>query len=248
MYQIFQEEHKLYTENISYEEYSKKIFLPEGTCVSLVQYYDEIVEKVLKENFELKKCQNKHIWYGEWENNRRMVVHLYQFYSHEIRFGYNYDFIPILNNQDKFVYHRTDKAVDLDVMDLYLNHIAYGSEALNEMETFNIRRNYELPEYGTIEELDFAKTYIENVVRNNIEFMKCFYKNISSDEDTIRFLTHTIKAGNKFDKYRYIWTKAFLYAKLQDMDKAIITMREYMENIPENVIKKLESVNKMFSV
>lgn len=248
MQRLFHDSYKLYTENISEEEYNKRIFLPKGTVVSLVKYYDEIVEKILKEYFELKKCPNKHIWYGEWENHRRIVIQLYQFYSHEIRFGYNYDFIPRLTNQNKFVYHRTDKSVDLDVMDLYLNHISYDCEKLNEMETLNIRRNYTLPEFGTIEELDFAKTYIENVVRNNIEFVKCFYKNISTDEDIINFLTHTIEKGNRFEKYWYIWTKAFLYAKLQDMDKAIITMGEYYENIPENVIQKLEAVKKMFSV
>lgn len=246
MMRFFQEEHKLYTENISYEEYNNRFNSGNGISISLVPYYDEIVEKVLKENFELKKCSNKHIWYGEWENNRRMVVHLYYFYSHEIRFGYNYDFTPVLNNQNKFVYHRTDKSVDLNVMDLYLNHITYDCEHLNNMETHNIRRHYQLPEFGSTGELDFEKTYIENVVRNNIGFMKCFYKNISSDEDIIGFLNHTIEKGNMFQKYRYIWTKAFLYAKLQDMDRAIITMGEYRKNIPENVIKKLEAVKKQF--
>lgn len=248
MQRLFQEDHKLYTENISDEEYYKRIFSNNGTCVSLVQYYDEIVDKILKENFELNKCPNKHIWYGEWKNHRRIVIKLYQFYSHEIRFGYNYDFIPRLTNQNKFVYHRTDKSVDLDVMDQYLNHITYDCEKLNQMETLNIRRNYTLPEFGTIEELDFTKTYIENVVKNNIEFMQCFYKNISTDEDTINFLTHTIEKGNRFEKYWYIWTKAFLYAKLQDINMAIKTMGEYYENIPENVTEKLEAVKKMFSV
>ena len=42
---------------------------------------DDIAEKVLTEDFTLKKCPGKHIWYGEWENHRRIVIKLYKFYS-----------------------------------------------------------------------------------------------------------------------------------------------------------------------
>ena len=73
--------------------------------------------------------------------------------------------------------------------------------------------------------------------------MKCCYTYISYREK-FRLL---IEKGNRFEKYWYIWTKAFLYAKLQDMDMAIKTMGEYYKNIPENVIEKLEAVKKMFS-
>ncbi len=65
------------------------------------------------------------------------------------------------------------------------------------------------------------------------------------------FLEHTIQNGNMFNKYRYIGTKAFLYAKLHKMDEAIETMHRYYSSlykkseIPQNVIQKLEKVNDM---
>lgn len=249
MQQLFVNHYKIYTENISDEEYAKKILYCEPS-ESLVKYYDDIMWNVLKDYFDLKKCPNKHIWYGEWKNHRRIVIELYKFYSYEIRFGYNYDFIPVLNKQDKFVYHRTDKSVDLDVMDLYFNHICYESDNLTHLESFNIRRNYELPQYAGIAELDFTTKYIENVIRTNIEFMKDFYEKYRTEEDIIQFLSHTIKTGNVFQKYRYIWTKAFLYAKLQNIDNAIVTMREYYDYvngvIPDRVIEKLKSVEEIF--
>ncbi|MBQ4522126.1 MAG: hypothetical protein IJA10_04140 [Lachnospiraceae bacterium] len=121
---------------------------------------------------------------------------------------------------------------------------------MTHWESYNVRRKYELPASAGAKELDFAKEYIENVIRTNIAFMKEFYEAYKSDEDMIRFLDHTIQKGNIFQKYRYIWTKAFLYAKLQDMHKAIITMGDYYEHrnreIPTMVIEKLETVKEMF--
>lgn len=241
--------HIIYTEKVSDAEYEKKILFC-NPSESLVPYYDEIAGKVFAEHFDVVKCPNKHIWYGEWNNHRRMVIKLHMFYSYEVRFGYNYDFIPILNNQNKFVYHRTGKSVDLDVMDLYYNHISYIPDNMTHWESYNVRRKYELPASAGAKELDFAKEYIEDVIRTNITFMKEFYEAYKSDEDIIRFLDHTIQKGNIFQKYRYIWAKAFLYAKLQDMNKAIMTMGDYYEHrnseIPPMVIEKLEAVKEMF--
>ncbi|MBQ3514739.1 MAG: hypothetical protein IJA32_13265 [Lachnospiraceae bacterium] len=250
MQQLFMNNnHIIYTEKVSDEEYAKKILY----CVpseSLIPYYDDIAEAVLTEHFDVVKCPNKHIWHGEWNNHRRMVIKLHMFYSYEIRFGYNYDFIPILNRKNKFVYHRTEKSVDLDVMDVYFNHISYIPDNMTNLESFNVRRKYQLPTNAGVQELDFAKQYIENVIRTNITFMKEFYENYESDEDMIHFLEHTIQKGNIFQKYRYIWTKAFLYAKLQDMDKAMLTMGEYYQHgnqeIPGMVIEKLNAVKEMF--
>ena len=80
--------------------------------------------------------------------------------------------------------------------------------------------------------------------------MKEFYEKYKLDEDIIQFLDHTIQTGNRFYSHQYIWTKAFLYAKLQDIDKAMMAMGDYYEHrkrvIPPMVIEKLESVKKMF--
>lgn len=244
---LFQEDMNIvYTDRVSDAEYERKIMY--GQPIEyIVKYYDDIAEKVLTEDFTLKKCPGKHIWYGEWENHRRIVIKLYKFYSYEVRFGYNYDFIPRLNGRDKFVYYRTDKSVDLDVMDYYFNHITYEPEHLTHMESFHIRRKYELPDSASGLDLDFAKKYIEDIIRTNISFMKEFFKRYESDLDILGFLDYTIKYGNHFERYWYIWTKSFLYAKLHRMDEAIETMRCYYDRteIPEKVIERLERVNAM---
>ena len=172
-------DHIIYTEKVSDAEYAKKIRYGEPG-ESLVKYYDDIAGAVLAEYFDVNKCPNKHIWYGEWIDHRRIVIELHLFYSYEVRFGYNYDFIPILNKQNKFVYHRTDKSVALDVMDLYFNHISYKPEHMTLLESFNVRRKYELPKFGGVQELEFTKRYMEDVIRTNITFMKEFYENYKS--------------------------------------------------------------------
>lgn len=90
---------------------------------NLVKYYDDITEEILTKYFMVKNAP-------------------------ESISGYNYDFIPILNKQDKFIYHRTEKAVDLDVKDFYIKHINYEPDNLTHMESFHIRRKYELPVFG----------------------------------------------------------------------------------------------------
>ncbi len=250
MQQLFENNnHIIFTQMVSDKEYCQRILRSEPT-ENLVKYYDDITEKILKEYFDVKKCPNKHIWFGEWHDHRRMAIKLHQFYSHEVRFGYNYDFIPILNSQDKFVYHRTDKAVNLDVMDLYFNHISYQPDKMTYSESFHVRRKYELPQYGGEEELDFAKKYIEDVIRTNIIFMQEFYGTYQTDEHVIEYLNSYTKLNDSCHVYQYIWTKAFLYAKLQDMDKAISAMGDYYEHrnreIPERVMEKLEAVKEMF--
>ncbi|MCM1160918.1 MAG: hypothetical protein NC412_06815 [Roseburia sp.] len=243
----------VYTARVSDEEYTKKImgFGIESPDENLVKYYDDITEEILTKYFMVKKCPGKHIWYGEWENHRRIVIKLYCFYSYEVIFGYNYDFIPILNKQDKFIYHRTEKAVDLDVKDFYINHINYEPDNLTHMESFHIRRKYELPVFGCRQELDFAKKYIGDCVRTNIPFMQDFFEKYKTDWDVIAFLDYIIQNGSHFESYRYIWTKAFLYARLQEMEKAMETMDFYYKayykgrEIPEKVIQKLKDVYEM---
>lgn len=243
----------VYTAGVSDEEYTKKIMGlgNESYDENLVKYYDDIAEEILTRYFTVKKCPGKHIWYGEWENHRRIVIKLRQFYSYEVVFGYNYDFIPILNRQDKFIYHRTEKSVDLDVKDFYMNHIHYDSDNLTHLESFHIRRKYELPVYGCREELDFAKKYIGDCVRTNIPFMQDFFARYESDGDVISFLDYIIHNGNYFERYRYIWTKAFLYARFHEMERAMETMDYYYKelykerDIPQKVIEKLENVNAM---
>lgn len=247
--QLFINSHKIYTDCFSKEE-RRHVLHGGEPSESIIKCYDEIAEKVLKEDFNLKKCPNKHIWFGEWDNHRRIVVKLHEFYFHEFIFGYNYDFIPRLNNQGRFVYHRTEKSADIDVKDLFFNHIYYNPNLMTTSESYDLRLEYELIQWANIYSFDLAKKYIECVMRNNVEFMKDFYIRYITDEDVIKFLDHTIKKGNRFQKYYYMWTKAFLYAKLQDMDKAVMSMNDYYgdnKEVPQKVLDKLKSVQEMFS-
>ncbi len=252
MSRLFFNDYTPYTENVSHHEYMTRLCPGDD---SLVKYYDDIVGDVLSEHFNLKKCPNKHIWYSEWENHRRMVVKLQFFYTHEIWFGYNYDFIPVLNRQDKFEYHRTDKSVDLDVVDMYLYHISYDYENLTHSETFDIRRKYYLPDWGSVNDTEFSKEYIRNVVKSNIPFMLDFYEKYRSDRDVIDFLNRKASVETPRNDSGFDWTKAFLYARLQDMDSAVKAMDKYLnrwsseDSVKEpspKIITKLEAARDLF--
>ena len=80
-------------------------------------------------------------------------------------------------------------------------------------------------------------------------FIKDFYARYKADEEIIQFLNHTINKGNIFEKYWYMWTKAFIYARYHDMDNAFASMRQYYDHrqgvIPKKVIEKLEAVDNL---
>ena len=121
-------------EEISLDDH-KTIFMIDAN-ESVIKYYDDIVSDVLGQYFRLKKCENKHMWFGEWENYRRIVIELWvtkgAFYH--VHWGYNYDFVAKLNRQDRFVYARTDKEVRCDAHDSF---DAFGGSMEEHIEFMN---------------------------------------------------------------------------------------------------------------
>ena len=73
----------VYTAGVSDEEYTKKIWgLGSTSYENLVKYYDDIAREILTGYFRVKKCPGNHIWYGKWENHRRIVIKLHKFIYH----------------------------------------------------------------------------------------------------------------------------------------------------------------------
>lgn len=228
-------------EEISLDDH-KTIFMIDAN-ESVIKYYDDIVSDVLGQYFRLKKCENKHMWFGEWENHRRIVIELWAakgvFYH--VHWGYNYDFVARLNRQDKFVYARTDKAVRCDVHDSYENHIAYDDKNLGIWESYDIWRKYELPSYAS--DVEFAKKYIRQTFSNNIPFMLEWYETHINDDAVIDYIEEQM---SDVCLWNWDFTLAFLYARRHQMDKSIATLKKrYFTGdyeIPEKVIDKLKTV------
>jgi len=94
-----------------------------GDFIKSECYIDYITER-LAEEFCLKYNEKKKCWYSEWNNNQRFVVELKSTkgINKILRWGYNYDYIPTLNNQNKLVWHRTDNSIKIHVEDGYYYH------------------------------------------------------------------------------------------------------------------------------
>lgn len=223
-------------------------FVMASSAESLVKYYDDITESVLKQEFPFKKCPKKHIWYGEWENHRRPVIKLQQLHCYQVLFGYNYDFIPAFTLDDKISYFRTDKSVDVQIRDYYYYHILDECNNLAPKETYLFKKRYELTVYGCCEDMEKVFSYLKDVIQTNIPLIKDFFNIYRDDRDVLTFIDYAIENGTSFRIYPEIWAKAFLLAKLHEMDQAKKTLQSMYDRInsgviPPKVMAHLEKVN-----
>lgn len=212
----------------------------------ITKYIDDIVSEALSGVFDLKKCPKGRYWYGEWVNHRRMVVNVYSSKGvlYPLRWGYNYDYIPWLNNQDKFVYRRTEKSVGCDVDDSFYEYVHYDSKNMSNIETMHIREKYCLPIYA--KDIELAKKYMGTIVKRNIPFMLDWYERTKTDEAVLAELDEKIAfySHAPYITRNYYWTKAFILAHYNKLDQAIEAMEKYYDGytIPEKVLDKLKAV------
>lgn len=230
---------------LSYDEYHSYFFATDA-YTSVRPYFGEVVSRALADDFDLKYYEKERYWYSEWDNHCRKVIYIFATKGtlYPIKWGYNYDFIPQLNNQDKFVYHRTEKAFWADISDFFYNHVHYDPDTMSRMETLQIRTKYCLP--NDTNNIEIAREYVYDVVKRNIPFMKEWFSRVQTIENVIDELDRQIARPSALGHRNSLYTKAFLLAKLHRMDEAIETMQlRYDGKTPEKVLKKLYQVNEM---
>lgn len=213
----------------------------------LVKYFNDGVTKALSEYFDVKCCEKGHDWLTPWEGHQRKAFDLYapKGYLYIIRWGYNYDFIPTRKNGEKFIYHRTEKAVALHISDSFYFHVDYDPDKMSHSETLAIREKYCLSsynfEYMNITDAASAYEYVQEITRRNIPFMLEFFDRIRTIDDAVAEIDRQLEylAGGPNGRLHY--NKAFLLAYRQEMDKAINSLKNLYENgIPECLMARLE--------
>lgn len=232
----------------------------------------EIVCDTLRENFDVKTCDNGYYWFSPWENHRRKVFRLYVLkgYSAPIFWGYNYDFVPwessVLSvnrtlsalNCGELKYFRTEKSVRIDYKGEifpYIDYDFWGSNDKDIEKNFYLRKKYFLHTVDNYsDELkDIIENNIKEIVRRNMPFMLDWFEKNDTYEEIIAGLDKSIEkceavGGLDFGDY---WLRGFLYAKLHNMDKAIADIEKFYSlcdspiAVPEKVIKKLHEVDKL---
>lgn len=234
---------------ISKELYRK--YLSIAGEIYLHKYFEEVVGKALEGEFDFKYFDRGRWWYSEWEGHQRKVMTVHPWYGlYEIRWGYNYDFIPSWNQQETFNWHRTEKAFCLHVKDSWRGHVEDQTKSIsgwgkNDILYMNPRRcpmyRYELPANTT--NLNFALEFMEDVVKKNIPFMKEWFGRVKALEDALPELDRQIETEGKNSTWYWdaYYVKAFLYAKMQEMDAAIAMMQKRFPygEIPRKVMDKL---------
>lgn len=224
---------------LSQDEYNKLFGI--GANEVIIKYFDEAMSKALLGTFQLKQAEKGHWWYGEWENHRRMVISLFaaKGLTYTIEWGYNYDFIPKLNRQDKFVWSRTEKSFDHHAWDNYYFHVKEDMKSMSEQERVQTYNKYTLPTYTS--NLESALAYIDGVIKRNIPFMTEWFDRVQTTDDVIAELDRHLGTNDYRDHYRH-WTKAFLLARQNRLDEAIAAMQNNYPNreIAQKVLDKLQ--------
>ncbi len=213
------------------------------------EYYERYITRRLAEEFDMKYIEKRKRWCTEWKNNRRFVVELEgcgtAFHSF-LRWGFNYDFIPDINNAKKLVWHRTDNSVKIQVDDSWHRHVEHTKDkewGFTEEELHNPEKcmffRFEIPNYTS--DIEFALKYIYGVVEQNILFMKSWLDGQKTIDDAIQLLIKRIGEDPVWVVRYEQHVLAFLYAKNQNLETAMSTMmKRYDGNeIPRVIVKNL---------
>lgn len=235
-------------------EYTRKEYVKyfsDGETFFITKYFGEAVSKALSGTFDMKYCEKGRWWYSDWENHQRMVITLYALKGTKylIIWGYNYDFIPQLTNQDKIIWHRTEKSFHLDIADAFYNHVTFPGDpqtmGYNEFlnAKYDFHNQYEIPAWTN--NLEFALQYIDMLVRRNIPFMLDWFDRVKTIEDAIAELNRQIAVPSSYGHFNEYYTKAFLLARLNHMDEAIEAMekRYAVGYINPKILEKLNQTS-----
>lgn len=128
--------------------------------------------------------------------------------TYPILWGYNYDFIPKLNNKQKLVWHRTEKSFHMDIKDSYYSYVSFPQKAEQAKEDYlNPERDYRYYELSMwTSNIEFALRYIDDVVKKNIPFMIDWYQCVQTIEDVSDELDKQVAMPSPYNhrnKYLY---------------------------------------------
>ncbi|MCM1023560.1 MAG: hypothetical protein NC395_05830 [Prevotella sp.] len=216
----------------------------------LTPYFRDGVTKILSEHFDVKCCEKGYCWFTPWEGHQRKAFCLHSGggIRYTLNWGYNYDFIPERKNSGKFVYHRTEKAVAVNVADNFFNHVDYDPKRMSHNETFKIREKYCLSlynfEYFNIKDVNSAYEYVQEKTRLNIPFMLDFFGRVRTVDDAVEYLDREIaKFDTLFGTINMRYTKAFLHAYLKQPGKAEEALGKIYENgVPNDIAERIKKV------
>ena len=242
-------------EILSQEEYKNKFLYGEEYIKR--EFYDEYISRRLLEEFGMKYSEKTKKWYSEWSDHQRFVVELYHPRGNHIylRWGYNYDFVPDINSKNKLIWHRTESSIKIHIDDAWYNHIEHDREqgcGFSEKEFYNPEKcavfQYEIPTYTS--DMGFALEYIESVIDKNIPLIREWINNVKTIDDAINVLNQRIMDASFLYVPYMCRIRAFLYAKNNDIDNAIESIKQGYGNseIPQVIIDKLDQIAKNFHV
>lgn len=125
------------------------------------------------------------------------------------------------------------------------NHI-YLRWGYTKEEFYNPRKctsfQYQIPTYTS--DIEFALEYIKNVIDKNIPLIREWINNVQTVDDAITVLNQRIVTLPHIYVPYMCHIRAFLYAKNNDIDNAIESIKQGYENseIPQVIIDKLVQI------
>ncbi len=235
---------------LSEKEYKSKFLVHAEEYVKR-EYYSDYITQRLAEEFGMSYNEKTKRWCSGWNNHQRFVLELYYPKGTHVilQWGYNYDFIPDINNKDKLVWHRTESSVKIHLTDAWYNHIDYTGDkewGFSEREFYNPQKcptfRYEIPIYTS--DMDFALKYIKTVIEKNILFMKEWLDRVKTIDDAIEVLNQRVLGDDIFHIPRMHYVSSFLYAKNRNILDAMSALKQYYgeREIPQIIIDKLNLI------
>ena len=211
-------------EILSQEEYKDKFL--HGDEYIKRELYDEYISRRLSEEFGLKYNEKIKKWHSEWSANRRFVVELCYPRGNHI-------YLNIVSIDEHAWYNYIEDEREQDC--------GYTKE-----EFYNPRKctsfQYQIPTYTS--DIEFALEYIKNVIDKNIPLIREWINNVQTVDDAITVLNQRIVTLPHIYVPYMCHIRAFLYAKNNDIDNAIESIKQGYENseIPQVIIDKLVQI------
>ena len=144
------------------------------------------------------------------------------------------------------IYDYSDRSIKLERKKKYGSYIYKESAPLTKEEFYNPRKctsfQYQIPTYTS--DIEFALEYIKNVIDKNIPLIRELINNVQTVDDAITVLNQRIVTLPHIYVPYMCHIRAFLYAKNNDIDNAIESIKQGYENseIPQVIIDKLVQI------
>ena len=207
---------------------------------------DHVLSPLFEKHLGLKYLGG-YIWASDFENHRRKVVRIFLINSSygTLQWGWNFDFVPHLSGK-KITYHRTDKAVTLNMWELSKDFGAGLKDKPNYHKTV-------LSDRG--EDINIMAEEYRNIFNRILPEIEKYFTYTEPAQNLITEINSKLENGyyRFMARLPFTLSSAFLHSATGDKKRAkeillSIEIKEDYKDVEEKLLKKLEQLPTYWTV